>query len=99
VTALREIAPTDGSRNGWHYKSYLRIGRAKLPNRRTGGFEHYGLYGARRTTAGAWELFTQWEGTEDARGDVLGKTLLQSSMDAGAYLWSPADSFADIRFF
>lgn len=97
-TELREIAPQQGSRDGWHYKCHLRVGRAKIA-RKGGGFEHYGLYGSRKAQGGAWELFTQWEGREGPDGSVYGKTLLASSMDSHAYLWSPAGWFTDVTFF
>ncbi len=99
MSELREIAPAEGSKDGWHYKCHLRIGQAKIARRERGGFELYGLYGARWAAGDGWELFTQHEGHQDADGGVYGKTLLASSMDSDPYIWCPAEWFTEMTWF
>lgn len=97
-TLLEEFAPAAGSRDGWGYKTYLRCGRAKLSTSKRGGFDHYGIYGARRKGDG-WELYLQYEGGEYDNGTQYGRPLLVSSMDSDPYLWHPASSFVQLHIF
>ncbi|MEV0237832.1 hypothetical protein [Nonomuraea sp. NPDC050786] len=97
TSALFPIAPRPGG-TGWSYSVHQRIGRAKIANRRAGGFELYGVYGVRQAAGGGWELFVQWEGQE-RDGVTTGRTLLASSCDLDPYIWSPAAHFAQVSIF
>ncbi|MEV5554960.1 hypothetical protein AB0L44_15030 [Nonomuraea wenchangensis] len=90
------IDPSPGG-TGWFFSLYRRIGRAKIIDRRAGGFHLYGIYGVRRRSG--WELFTQREGRQGADGVVTGRPLLADSADLDPYLWSPAEWFTEIRLF
>ncbi|MDP4510332.1 hypothetical protein [Nonomuraea turcica] len=94
---LFAVEPQPGG-TGWSYSVYQRIGRAKITNRRPGGYELYGVYGVRRAADG-WDLFTQWEGCQDGDGVVTGRSLLASSCDLDPYIWSPAAWFTEISLF
>lgn len=98
IPALAAIEPQPGSRDGWHFKHYLRIGRAKIPDRRRGGHRLYGVYGIRETAAG-WEVLAQDSGREESDGTIWGLSLLSSSMDSEPYLWNPSSWFAEISIF
>jgi hypothetical protein len=99
-----EIMPTPGSRNGWSFSIWERIGRAEVtapvPDTRHGDVTHrlYGVYGVRHAEHGA-EVFTQFEGYRLADGSTLGRSLLASSMDSDPYVWGPASWFSEIRVF
>lgn len=97
-TPLQAIAPAEGSRDGWRYSSYLRVGSVRLPDTKRGGAVLYGLYGVRETVTG-WELLLQREGTEDSGGGRRGLSLVSTSCDLEPYIWHPATPRMGVRVF
>lgn len=100
MEALADVAPVEGSRNGWSYKSYKRIGAAEIPTSHPGPDGRkdrlYGVYGVRNN---GQEVLAQYEGHRHLDGSISGVSLLSSSMDLEAYLWHPADRFAKVTIF
>jgi hypothetical protein len=100
---LTARAPEPGSRGGWDFSVWKRIGRAEAPA--TCGPDEflvsavvYGVYGV-RTDGPETELFTQFEGYRLEDGSILGRSLLASSIDSDPYVWSPAARFSAIKIF
>ena len=100
---MTDILPVEGSRNGWSYSSYKRIGAAEIahttPRYRAdlGADESatlYGVYGVRGT-----EIFVQYEGVRMSDGSQLGRPLIVSNMDSDPYLWTPKRWFSEIKIF
>jgi hypothetical protein len=81
------IEPTEGSRDGWAYKTFKAIGTCQSA-RKDGTTALYHAYGVRDE-----ELFVQYQGFIDAEGCIWGVSLLASSMDSEAYFWCPRASF------
>lgn len=84
----QEIKPQPGSRNGWSYSSFKRVGRYQVhDDRRT---LLYGVYGAKRLADGvSWLFYLQYEG-EHQDGVTTGLSLQSSSADLEVYFWAAA---------
>lgn len=95
---LQPILPLPGSKNGWRYKKFLRIGQAKARDEKREGFDLYGVYGTRQT-ADEWDLFIQYEGRSAANGSTVGMSLASASADWEVYFWASITPFAEINIF
>jgi hypothetical protein len=100
---MADIDPVDGSRDGWSYSTYKRIGAAEIAHRtpRTmpgvGTLTEatlYGVYGVRGD-----RVFVQHEGARLTDGSILGLSLLASSMDSTPYIWGPRKWFTKVKIF
>ena len=98
---MHDIMPVDGSRNGWNYSTYKRIGTAEIvythPRRTVIGTEVatlYGVYGVRGD-----EIFVQFEGARMSDDSRIGRSLIASSMDSDPYIWSPREWFNVVKIF
>ena len=100
---MTDILPVDGSRNGWNYSTYKRIGAAEIAHTHfryradLGTSEAatlYGVYGVRGD-----EIFVQYEGVRMTDGSTIGRSLIASSMDSDPYIWCPRKGFANVRIF
>jgi len=101
MSAPTDIKPVAGSRSGWAFKKFLRVGLAEA-QRSTVLAAHlpptvadrYGVYGRRGV-----EVFVQHEGYRLADGSILGKSVVMSSTDGDVYFWTKAEHLTSINYF
>jgi hypothetical protein len=109
---MTDIEPVDGSRSGWSYSTYKRIGACEIVHA-TPRVRLTMAQGKRRpaeeiriiaTLYGVYgvrgdEILVQFEGERTDDGCTVGRSVLASSMDSDPYLWQLAAHFTDVRIF
>jgi hypothetical protein len=92
IPPLTDTEPVEGSRDGWSYSTYRRIGLA-VADKPDGSALHYGVYGVR---SGGCEVLLQAEGGVQADGVLYGTAVVASSTDSGAYFWYPVGGLSSV---